>query len=1309
MASDGPPRRPRKKRISFSTAVTGNLSSRGLGAASLTSPSQLVLGSSSGKLIRTPPVNSSPNIEDRNSPKSPTPRSKLPSLEQPRAIVNHPNRAFGDKSSLFPSANLPPFAATTTQRRDLSSIVAMVAGEVPAATQETSPSIDDWNTFGANLLREASNLPPINPTVATAVQSISVSNPTKPNSDTFIDYSDDQTNMGGKQAPFAQGPTAPAREALPTTNSEFPANTDADKQQWKAAVKANHPTSNPFNLSIPERVHRRNTSLENREILSNDSHLNDMTLSNTANAYMHMVETVEKANKAKNQGGSTVPGGSATMTVGKNPFSGPSVTMDMDPDFDANFAEMMATLENYIPGDSTYARNTDGHKCTQSSSMSVEMGQGFRNISHNGYRMSSDSETSTRSMNNSTTEANMMSSGNQSGRLTSSVMKIITPDLSSVSQMDSGFQTSIQSMNQPTTQQNMNNSGNQTEEISSEGRGNMADASLGPDFQNDTHRSQSGGQGNMTNISGCRTSQGGKSSPTDHFRMSPWETGSTKSVWSATDMDGSSAQENPVASMIEASPLIQANSETNMVGSSNQAPSTNAGGYPTGPSFMDSNQRNMLSVPGGYNVSFVPNMMSDTFATEVGPDTKAFQMPSPRPAMRQNGAAPVYGHTPNNSISELGQMSSPASNSTNLPARLSVDLRRSATPNQSAINFTHATPPAVANTPARSTRSNSVVLAVPDISFEEVSPNPLHPASFHRDPPRSQPDTPLLTSPNPLHPPSFHQPTPRAVWLTSRVLIPLNPAVSGSIPGYFQPGQSFSSQGDVNINMDMDMNIHMQSPASLQSGLISQHNMSVGGQQNVQMQQQYHRQVQNMMAQAALQNQASERANQENSVPAPTPPRSPPGSGWNNMLRQRLNLFENHQPLTAEFTGHLRRLQVANGINTSLQDYDLNSPMPFDGKPPAPLWEYLIMEPRLKETIDVEGKPLAINLLTVGENFECDFCTGKPNAYGIGPYSHDFVKIWGPAGYDWCRECQKAGKHIVPAAVLEKMDNKEKGRGKRLAKDSAGSGPSPKKPTQSSSSSSSMKGSRLSASATSASYDRYAPISEESNVFGDPQEIFSPIDNILINPFMHNLMCRGSDHRQIDMSKTKICESCKIKKLQIITHGCHDEFSHIVALNTDGQWQLGYSCGLQGPHQMDGSGDLNAGLNIHGFSFDVGADLVDGSVTLDDINSIVDQGLNAGGMNPGGIYSGGMYPDMNWGLNPSMNSIMNTDMDSMVGNTDFSWDQSGWKTSSSTTLPLQPLTSTLPNSIQTHNHIIHMNGKPHGPISKFCMIAHTHT
>ncbi|APA09868.1 hypothetical protein sscle_05g046380 [Sclerotinia sclerotiorum 1980 UF-70] len=1290
MASDGVPRRKRNKVNSFSASNIGNISSRGLGTASLTSPSQLVLGCSTRKLVRIPPINSSSNIEGRHSPKSPTPQSKLPSLEQSREIVNYSNRALGGISSLPPSANPPLFGATTTPRRVLSSIAMIVAGELPAATRRINPSVDDWNKFGANLLREASSLPPKSPTVAIAAQTISVSNPTKSNFDTSVNYS---TKMGEKKVPFAQYPAAPAREALPTTNSEFPTNTDADKQQWKAAVKANHPTSSPFTLSIPDRVHRRNTSLENSGMLSNDSHV-DMTLSNSANAYKHMLETVEKAN-AESQGSSILLGGSTTVTVGKNPFFGPSVTMDIDPDFDANFAEMMATLQNSIPGDSTYARNTGGHESTQSSSMSTEMGQGSRNLSHNGYHMGSESERSTRSMSNSTTEANLMNSGNQSGIMKSSRMNITTQNLSPVSQMDSGFQPSIQYLNQPTTQQIMNNSGNQAEEILSEDQ-NMADASLGVDLQKGTHRFQSSGQENITNMSGCRISRECYTSPTDPFRVSPRKTGSTKGVWSATDVNGLSAQGNSLASAVEASPIIQADSGTNMPGSSNQVPSANAGGYPNAPSFTSSNQRNISSVPGGYNMSFVPNMRSDTIATEVGLDIQALQMPSPRPAIRRDGT-PVYGHTPSNSISKLGQLSSPSLNLTNPPTRLDVDSRRSATPNQLVINSTRAASPA--STPARSTRSNSVVLAAPNISFEEVSPHPLHPASFHRDPPRSQPNTPLLTSPNPLHPPSFHQPTPRGVWPTSRVPIPPNPAVSGSIPGYFQPGQSFSSQGDVNLNMDMSM--HSQNPAALQSGLQFQYNFNAGGQQNVQMQQKYHGQVQNMMTQTALQNQASECSNQENTMPAPTPPCLSAGPGWNNMLRQRLNLFENHQPLTTRSTGHLRRLQVANGISTSLQDYDLNSPMPFDGKPHAPLWEYLAMEPRVKKAIDVEGKPLAINLLTIGENFECDFCSGKPNAYGIGPYSHDFVEIWGPAGYDWCRECQKAGKHIIRAAVLEKMDKKENGRRKRPAKDPAGSGPSAKKSTRSSSSSSSMNGSRLSASASSTSYDRYTPMSEESNVFGDPQEIFSPIDNILINPFMHNLMCRGCDHRQIDMSKTKICENCKMKKLQIITHGCHDEFSHIVALNTDGQWQLGYSRGLQDPSQMNGSGDLSTGLNINGFTFDVGADLMDGSVTLNDINSIVAQCLKASGTNPGGISTAVMHPDMNWGANPSMN----TDIDSIVDNTEFSWDQSSRKTTSSTTHPLQPLTSTPPNSIQTHNHSIHMNGKPHGPISKFCMVC----
>ncbi|KAB8304924.1 hypothetical protein EYC80_004246 [Monilinia laxa] len=94
------PRRRRKNQLSFSTANIRTSASQGSGA-SLNSSSRLALGYSGGKLVRrpiTPPVNSSFKIEDRESPRSSTPRSSVPSLAPPQAPVNHPSRALGDKS-----------------------------------------------------------------------------------------------------------------------------------------------------------------------------------------------------------------------------------------------------------------------------------------------------------------------------------------------------------------------------------------------------------------------------------------------------------------------------------------------------------------------------------------------------------------------------------------------------------------------------------------------------------------------------------------------------------------------------------------------------------------------------------------------------------------------------------------------------------------------------------------------------------------------------------------------------------------------------------------------------------------------------------------------------------------------------------------------------------------------------------------------------------------------------------------------------------------------------------------------------------
>lgn len=988
-------------------------------------------------------------------------------------------------------------------------------------------------------------------------------------------------------------PAAAAREPLLTTSSEFPANTGADRQQWRAAVHANNPSPNPFTLTLPDRAHRRSGS----------------------------------------RAGSTIEGGSGqTATINSSsPSSVPAATLAMGSDLEVSFAEMMASLEKYGSGDVAAS---------------------------------------------------------------SSTAQVDVPEDYSSAEFPMGLLPFWENIN--------------LDEIPS-----------------------------------------------------------------------------PPPNLVES--LSQANPVANMVGPSTQAPSINTPGFPPPviPSFMGATQNTRLSVPGGYNMSFVPQgasvKMNNPFSSVPGATVPNLQLPSssstePIAKRHQTGPPGIYGHTPNNSMgSETGRMTLRSSSLINIPDRSIVQLTRSATLNESASNTTNASPSAKANIivglPTRSRSSTPALVATgaSAISDASVAQNPLHPSNFLRDTPRA-PDTPLIVvSPNPLHPPSFHQPTPRAPWPTSHRPIPPSPAYSGSVPGYFQPGQDYSSQGNLgmnmntninmntnmNINMNMNMNMNMSTnmhnmrfPAPSRMGQQHQNNTNAGGQQNRQMAQSHPLVQPNsyeyMMAQAAFDHHSN------NSFNGPTP-FAPLGIRMNhNLLSQHVDRLEQQQPLTLEASEDQRRLQVAQRIQASLRGYNLNAPMPFDGRPPPPLSGYLRMEPRIQKKssneLESEQSPLAINLLKIGERFECDFCSGPPMPHGIGPYSHDFLPIWGLAGHDWCRECVRTGKDRIPIADPDDMDDdsyppnkdkkgKGKGRGKRAAKEPVGPGPSPKKPSYSSSSSSPM-----SASVPSA-YDRYHPMSDASNVFGDPQEKYSTIDNILINPFMHNLMCRGSQHRQVDMQKAKICERCKVLKLQVVAHGCHTEFSHIIALNDDGQWQTNlHSSNRQAPGsgQFNQPGNMRGGLNSNGLTIDVDADLANGYITLEDIKAIVAAGMNEGGMSSGGTSSS-MNDGMNSGTSSNMGFTMsaagsngtNTGMTSapspsmsskmdftMSGGTSSRMQSASHLTRQSTPTntdsfstprsnqPSSPQQSqTAAEAPNPHYHNVHMNRKPHGPISKFCMVC----
>lgn len=1381
MASNGAPRKPRKKTIplSFSTANIGTSSSQGAAPASLTSPSQLVLGYSAGQLIRTPPVTSSfhNHIEDRESPRSPTPRSRIASeiastiaSPQPRARVNQTYRALGNKADLSHFANShshSPFANAESSLGPLSKREAAHAGEIPVAKMATL-NVGDGHALAANLMGETSNLPATNmATVVSAPQVISNSNAKDLGRDNILNLPRNEGNRETHPASLGKIPVTTAQEPLLTTNSEFPTNTDANKQQWKAAVKANNPPRNPFNLSIPPQAHRRTASHCSQGIPSKNTH-SGIALSN---AYTQMVESVEKANGTQANSNMQPP----TMTTCRNPFSGSSgmAALDAAPDFEANFAEMMATLENSKPGDLMYGMDGSGQLAQSSASMGAMMRRGLEVAAKDGLEMQSLDRTAVQDsmvasgshaaeismggkgnalgcsemvqlkspfqtsmqmqpMNHPTTQETTMNAGSQAGR-TSSVVQVKTPDRSSTFQMRSPFQTSMQPSMQPsthsTTQHNITNNGNLLEGKSLPTDQQIrTDPLLRSEFPSTTQMHQSSDQGDVMNNGEYNSGvQDDNASSSDIIGDFAREYGSANhNAWLTADMNDSSIQENPAASMIGASPPTHANTRVDAVGLSTQAPLHNAVSHPKDRGLLTgSNHGNLSSVSGGYNTNFASNassqVMSGALASELGPDTNTYQQSSPQQVIRQRSATPVRGHTPHNSMgSGFGHMGSQVLNSPNRPVHSVLDLRRSATPTQSVINHSNAGSLAAVNAIARSTRSNSMTLATPEISFDDTVPNPLHPASFHLD-------TPIFSARNPLHPPSFPQPTPRASWPTSRVPIPPNPAVSGNTPGYFEPTPTFNAQEHANANTNL-MNLNRD--------MLMQFNPAF-------------QQHQFMMNQAAMQNEANERENQAN-VQGYTPPVSPPGSILNTLFRQRVSRFENFQPLTQDAIEPSRLYQVAAGINSSLQGYNLNSPMPFDGKPAPRLPNYLTPDLRSQKIVDLDDRPLALNKLTVGENFECDFCTGTPNLGGIDRYNHNFVEIWGPAGREWCAECKRTGKHILPTTLPEKHEHNKKG--KRPAHEPAGCGPAPKKPVRSSSISST--GTTRSATAATASYDRYAPLSEESNVFGDPLEIHSPIDNMLINPFMHNLTCRGAAYRQLDLGKTKICLACKLRKREIVKHGCHEEFTHIVAVNVDGQGQVGYARGFSGAGLRDGEDTLGLGAAQGSWGdlrFDVERDLSEGNMTVEEINSIVNVGLSAGGVqeSSGGMNSGGMNPSImqptsaqtnstnslrkslinthteprlsssiDFDLDPDpycdMNSILNSSMDSMFGNDDFSWGKSGWlsthmtSTSNSAVLLPTPTKSSIATPCardETHDHHTHMNRLPHRPVSKSCMMC----
>ncbi|TGO68050.1 hypothetical protein BOTNAR_0031g00390 [Botryotinia narcissicola] len=395
MASKSAPRKPRKKAplLSFSTAHIGTSLSQASAAVSLTSPSQLVLGYSAGQLIRTPTVTSSCDIVDRMSPRSPTPRSRIASeiastiaSPQSRARVNQTYRALGNKADLshFASSHShshSPFANTESSLGVLLKRETAHAGEISVAKMATL-NAGDGNAFAANLMGEASTLPATNmATVTSAPQVISNSNAKELGRDNILNLSRNEGNKETHPASLGETPVTPAQEPLLTTNSEFPTNTDANKQQWKAAVKANNPPRNPSNLSIPPQVHRRTASHCSQGIPSNNTHIG-IALSN---AYTQMVESVEKANGTQANANIHPP----TMTPCRNLFSGPSgvAALDAAPDFEANFAEMMATLENAKPGDLMCSMDGNALLARASSEVGPIMRHGFEGVVKDGVRM----------------------------------------------------------------------------------------------------------------------------------------------------------------------------------------------------------------------------------------------------------------------------------------------------------------------------------------------------------------------------------------------------------------------------------------------------------------------------------------------------------------------------------------------------------------------------------------------------------------------------------------------------------------------------------------------------------------------------------------------------------------------------------------------------------------------------------------------------------------------------------------------------------------------------------------------------------
>lgn len=1307
MASNTTLHRRRKNALSFSTANIGTSPSQGSQLASLASPSQLVLGYAAGKLVRTPiraPNDMASQLEDRESPKSPTPGSRVSPLAQPQAPVNHPSRALGDKSSLSPFATPSPLFRSQHQRRSK-----------PAAME----AIGDWALNERTLVRGATDLPAsrmvANRAAATAAQPTSTSVSNEVDFDNFLDLPEE--GEAAVAAVPGQESATSAPEALLTTGSEFPVGTGADKEQWKTAVLAKSPSTNPFNLSLPARATRRSTS--------------DVTSTETA-------------------------------------------------DFNTNFAEMMATLETSAPADPSNSTDNADQQSAQLSSPEMEMGQTFSDMLSDAMSIDPNLETWIPSTNYSMAQENMTGAVDQTDEpstLAQNNMGVTTSLMSSASD-PTHITHSIDQGNTGNSHgsaaQSGKSSSQQPFDLSSHNNGFDNNQSF-PEPHMTGFSSQATSAASMTGSSppgqlntGANMMESTTQSPPANYGIPPPRissytaspSGNILSIPGGYNMSFVPPTSNSILNDAFTTALQAFAPQTS------QAPS-----LPAAPG-MHSLQSGMTP---GYN--YTPNNSMGSQAGQTGPPSLSMMssamgsqlnymslqasnsMSSSMESASQMGTQVSNMMSP--AIGSVSHMSPPALTSV-APAmrRSSIGSIRSATPNPFPLNNTLASsPPAGINTAAMSSRSNSMAPLISDTSAQNplsrpASPNPLHPAAFYADTTRD-PNVPLVTvGPNPLHPPSFHQPTPRAKWPTTRVPIPHNPAVSGNTPGYFQPGQSFNVQDNLGSNMDTDMGNNMMDNMGNNMGNDMMDNvldemLEDTGIMQYSPENMLGSQFNNSMSQTTSQNSQMPGSASPNPKSNPqtqyrqsrafhdqmdfelyfAKPRAiqfPPGyRPKHDLFDQKIRELEERTPLNTEESEEYRLNNVAKKIWDSLKDKNLNAPMPFDGKPPIPLSDILKMDPRIERKKNTNGDdiddPLAIDLLTVVERFECDFCAGQPMAYGVGLYSDGFIPIWAPLGHDWCKECLRTGKNRV--AVVEddadddaaqvKKDKKGKSKAKRPAKESAGPTPSPKKPNNSSSCSSSKD-----ASGSSSNYDRYRPMTHDSNVFGDPQEIFSSIDNILINPFMHNLICRGAQYRQIDPQKTKICERCKLMKKKVVDHGCHREFSHIVAVTEDGSWEFASASQASGrpgpgPSQFDGSADVDGDMDFERVDdIDVDADLMNGFITFNDIFDALTAGLDDNGMND---------PDLRADVDFSINSNGMLDSGNRsidMGGQNIDLDGANWNPTRYNPLPANQSTASSSNLLQDsaqtpdtantysdHHLNIHMNRKPYGPISKSCMVC----